>query len=135
MTTNAVSQYPILVDRSAASIGEITKVGDLEFIQESVPATHMESGGWKEKIASGLKEVADFVCTINYTAAGLDTLMGDWSAGTVSSYTVTYANAEVGTFSALVTHIKVLGADADAPADKPLSAEITFEITGSASLT
>jgi hypothetical protein len=134
MTTSAVSSYPILVDRSAASLGEIVKVGDLEFIHESVPATHMESGGWKEKIAGGLKEVADFSVTLNYTAAGLDTLMGDWSAGTVSSYTVTFNNAEVGTFSALVTHIKAKGADADNPS-APQQAEVTFAITGSASLT
>lgn len=135
MTTSAVAQYPILTKRDGAALGECTKVGDLEFIHETVPATNFESGGWKEKIASKLKEVADFVVTLNYTAGGLDTLMGDWSAGTVSPYTVTYLNAEVGTFSALVSHIKVLGASAESPADKPLSAEITFEITGSASLT
>lgn len=135
MTTAAVSQYPMLVKRETVAIGEVTKVGDLEFINSSVPATNFESGGWKEKISSGLKEVADVVLTVNYTAGGLDTLMGDWSAGTVSDYTITYANAEVGTFTALVTHVKVLGASAESPTDKTLSAEVTLEVTGSASLT
>jgi hypothetical protein len=134
MATQAVASYPILVKRSDTALGEVVKVGDLEFIQEAVPATNMESGGWKEKIASGLKEVADFVVTLNYTAGGLDTLMGDWSAGTLSSYTVTYNNTEVGTFSAIVTHIKALGADADAPS-APQQAEVTFAISGTASLT
>ena len=106
--TSAVSQYPILVKRAGSALGEVLKVGDLEFIQESVPATSMEGAGWKEKIASGLKEVADFTVTLAYTAGGLDTLMGDWSAGTLSAYTVTYLNAEVGTFSAIVTHVKIL---------------------------
>lgn len=132
--TDAVKQYPMLLKREGTALGEVTKIGDFEMIQESVPATSMESGGWKEKISSGLKEVADFVFTISYVEGDLDLLQTDWAAGTVSTYTITYANTVVATFEALCTHIKVLGSDAENPADKPLSAEITLEATGSSTL-
>jgi hypothetical protein len=134
MATTAVSSYPQLVKRAGVALGEVTKVGDLEFINETVPATSMESGGWKEKISGQLKEVSDLVIVMNYVALGLDLLMADWAAGTASSYTVTYKNTEVGTFTAICSKVKVLGSEADKP-DAPQQAEITFEVTGASTLT
>jgi hypothetical protein len=64
----------------------------------------------------------------------LVTLLGDQAAGTVSDYTITYNNTEVGTFTALVGKVTVLGTEADNPS-KPQQAEITLEITGAFTLT
>ena len=130
--TNAVTNFPALLKRAGSAIGEVVSLDSPELINAEVEKTNFEGGGYREYSSSGLVETSEFKCVINYYANSLATLQGDLLAGTLSAYTITYNNTDIFAFSALVTKIKPLSADAQNP--EILKAEITFKPSGSSSL-
>lgn len=130
--TDATTTYGVLLKKSTVLIGEVSSVDGMELSKEALEATFHSNGGWREFITSGLKSLSEFKAVVNYTDGGLSTLITDWSAGTLGSYTLTYANTDVWTFTALVTKIKPSSADAKSP--DTLTAEITFVPSGTASV-
>lgn len=140
MTTDAVTNYGVTLEigdgatptEAFTSIGEIISIEAPELINEAVEATNHSSGGWKEYISGGLKEVSEFKATINYVSTDAASLIGKVEDGTKSNFKMTFPNTDVWVFSALVTTFKPLGADAQSP--ETLQAEVTFRPTGSSTL-
>ncbi len=141
MATLAESNYGTLLKvgdgdtpEEFAVIGEVVTIDPPEIMAEAVEATNHSSGGWREFIPSGLKEISEFTATINFVATAVDNLYTDLIAGNLRNYKIEFPDdgTTTWTFGALVVAIKVLGADAASP--EALQAEIKFQPTGANSL-
>lgn len=120
MTTN----YGTILSDSDGAIGEVVSIDPPEMLQAAIETTNHSSGGNRKFESSGLKEAAEFKCTVNAVVADIATIVTDWKAGTKKAYTVTYPNTLRQTFSALATGVKMMPADATKP--ETLKVEITF---------
>lgn len=135
MTTNAISNYGILlkVDNSGSfvTIGESVEIEAPEIENKTVDATNHGSGGWKEVVSSGLKEISDFTCKFNYVKTDITALYTDLGAGTKKSYQICFpdSGSSIWQFSAFATKIKPGSASAEKP--EALTVEVTFTPSGS----
>ena len=114
------------------TVGEVVSIEAPEILNEAVEATNMGSGGWKEFVSSGLKEVSEFTATVNFVDADMTRLYNNMISGSqVNFYRVSFPDDgnSTWTFKALVTGIKPAGADAGSP--EALTAEIKFRPSGS----
>lgn len=116
-------------------VGEVVSIDPPEVTHESVEATHHGSGGWRDHVAGGLKELTEFTATINFTDTYIAAIYADLAAGTEKSYQIQFPDdgATKWTFSAVVTKLKPLAADAGSP--EALQAEVTFQPTGANAVT
>lgn len=134
--TSAITNYGVtfgLQDSTGYSdIGEIVNVDPPEYMNAEVEATNHGSGGVKEFIAGGLREMTPTKVTINYVNNDIAALVTLLEAGTKSNYQIGYPGGHKQSFSALVTSIKPQPADATKP--DVLKAEITFRPTDSLDL-
>lgn len=134
--TSAGTNYGVILGKtdSAAytSIGEVVSVDPPEYMNPEVEATNHGSSGRREFIASGLKEMGAFKATVNVVNADLAKTVSDLEAGTKTTYELKYPNGLKQHFSAIVTSIKLLTADAQNP--DVAKAEITFRPSDSLSL-
>ena len=128
MTTN----YGTLLKKASTSIGELVSIDPPEYSNPAVETTNHSSGGVRKYESGGLREMAEFKCTINYVIANIATLVTDLVAGTKASYTILYPDATSQRFSAIPTAIKPLPADALKP--DTMKAEITFRPSDSLDL-
>ena len=114
------------------TIGEIVSIEPPEVMNETVETTNHSSGGWKEFVSGGLREVSEFTATINFVDANVTNLYNNMISGSVVNfYRVSFPDdgSTTWTFKALVTSVKPAGAEADSP--EALQAEITFRPSGS----
>lgn len=125
MTTN----YGTILSDSDGAIGEVVSIDPPEFMNPAIERTNHSSAGKRQYESSGLQEMAEFKCVINYVVADIATIVTDLKAGTKKAYTITYPNAHRQLFSAIATAIKPQPADATKP--ETLKAEITFQPTDS----
>lgn len=125
MTTN----YGTILSDSDGAIGEVVSIDPPDFAVPAIERTNHSSAGKRQWESSGLQEMAEFKATVNFVPADITTLKGDMVAGTKKAYTITFPNTFRQIFSALVTHVKPLPADATKP--ETLKAEITFQPTDS----
>lgn len=136
MTSAAKSNYGTVLKKNDSTtgvlIGEIVTIDPPEYSQAAVESTNHSSGGSKQFVSSMLNEMGEFKATINYLDSDIDKLVTDLKAGTVAGYTIDFPTGHFEKFSALVTAIKPLPADATKP--ETLMAEITFRPTDSTSL-
>lgn len=135
--TSAKTDYGVILGKqdttlAYATIGELVSIDPPEIIQAAVEATNHGSGGIREFVTSGLREVAEFKATLNYVKANIATLYTDLAAGTKSRYQVAFDSLNAIQFGALVTSIKPMTADAKSP--DVLRAEITFRPSDSTSI-
>lgn len=134
--TSATTNYGTTLGKQDStgyvSIGEIVSIDPPEYMNSEVEATNHASGGVREFISGALKEMGSFKATVNMVSADIATLVTDLQAGTKGAYQVGFPNGDKQKFSALVTSIKPLGADAQKP--DVLKAEITFRPSDSLSL-
>jgi hypothetical protein len=130
--TSATTNYGTLLKRAGATIAEVVSIDAPEYSNPEIEATNHSSGGVREFISGLLKEMTPFKATLNELDGGLATIVGDLQNGTVSAWTITFPNTDIQSFSALVTGIKPLTADAQSP--DVLKAEVTFRPTGALSL-
>lgn len=134
--TSANTDYGVTLGKQDstgyASIGEIISIDPPEYMNAAVEATNHGSGGVREFVASGLREMGEFKATLAYVPADIADLVTDLAAGTKSAYQIGYPGGGKQTFSALVTGIKPLPADAKNP--DVLRAEITFRPSDSLGL-
>jgi hypothetical protein len=121
---DSASAYPAL--------GEVVSIDPPEFMNSAVEATNHSSGGFREFISGGLKEMGEFKATLNAVPANVATLVTDLAAGTKSRYQIAYPNGHKQTFGALVTAIKPLTADAQSPDVQKI--EVTFRPSDSVGL-
>ena len=137
MATLAESNYGTLLKigdggtpETFAVIGEVVTLDPPELVNEAVEASNHSSGGWREFISSGLKELTEFTATINFVDADMSALYNLAVAGTVKNYRIEFPDdgSTTWTFAALVTNVKPLAADAGSP--EALQAEIKFRPTG-----
>lgn len=137
MTTAAQTNYATILgklDSAAAypAIGEVVNLDPPEFLNAAVEATNHSSGGVREFISGGLKEMSEFKATINYVSADAAVLITALTGGTKGQYQILFPNSMKMQFSALVTGFKPLTADAQNP--DVLKAEVTFRPSDSLSL-
>ena len=128
MTTN----YATILSDSDGVIGEVVTIDPPEYMHPAIESTNHSSGGVREYESSGLREMAEFKTTINFVAADITAISTDMVAGTKKAYTITFPNTYRQRFSAFVTGIKPLTADATKP--EVLKAEITFRPSDSLDL-
>lgn len=120
MTTN----YGTILSDSEGAVGEVVSIDPPEMLNGAIETTNHSSGGVRKFESGGLKEAAEFKVTINAVVADIATIVTDWKAGTKKAYTITYPNTNRQTFSAIVTGIKMLPADATKP--EAIKAEVTL---------
>ena len=137
--TDAITNYGVTfgigdgeVSEAFTVIGEVTTLDPPELMQEAVEATNHSSGGWREFIKSGLKELSEFKCTINYIPADSDALVAIALAGTKHNFKITFPNGDVWAFNALITKFKPSGSDAKS--SNTLTAEVTFRPSGTSTI-
>ncbi len=134
--TSARTDYATLLKRSGTTIAEVTGIDPPEESNPAVEATSHSSAGYREYISQMLMALSEFTCTLNYFSDTThDALHADMVAGTAQAFTIVLPGS-LGTyaFNAIVTKFKAdSGADAKNP--KPIQATITFQPTGSYSLT
>jgi len=121
---DSTSAYP--------TIGQLVSIDPPEIMVAAVESTNHGSGGVREFISGGLREIGEFKATINYVKANIASLYTDLAAGTKSRYQVAFDSLNAIKFGAIVTGIKPLGAVAKSP--DVLQAEITFRPTDSTSI-
>ena len=126
------TNYGTLLKKATTSIGELVKIDPPEYTNPTVESTNHSSGGVRQFISGGLREMTAFKATINYDIANIATLVTDLVAGTKAAYTILFPDASSMRFSAIPTSIKPLSADAQKP--DVLQAEITFQPTDSLDL-
>lgn len=120
--------FDVNVSGSYVVLGEIKTVALPEIVNTSLDSTNYSSGGWKEKIASDLKEIPPFTSTINFNTSA-SPLIADVINGTKKNYRIGYPNSTSWTFNGLITRFKVMDSDASAP--NVLRASVTIEPSGS----
>lgn len=128
MTTN----YGTILSDSDGAIGEVVSIDPPEYMNPAIESTNHSSGGVRQFESGGLREMAEFKCTVNFVPADITTMTTDMVAGTKKAYTITFPNTYRERFSALVTSIKPQPADATKP--DTLKAEITFRPSDSLDL-
>jgi len=126
------TNYGTLLKKGSSSIGELVTIDPPEYSNPAVESTNHSSGGVRQFVSGKLREMSEFKATINYAIADIATLVTDMVAGTKSSYSVLFPDNTSERFSALVTAIKPLTADATKP--ETLKAEITFRPSDSLDL-
>jgi len=126
------TNYGTLLKKGSSSIGELVTIDPPEYSNPAVESTNHSSGGVRQFVSGKLREMSEFKATINYAIADIATLVTDMVAGTKSSYSVLFPDNTSERFSALVTGIKPLPADATKP--ETLKAEITFRPSDSLDL-
>jgi hypothetical protein len=132
--TDAKSNYGTRLKSGSAlvlDVGEVISIDPPEIINEPVEATSMSSGGWREVVSGGLKEVAEFSATINFTDTYVSTIYSDVSGSVSKLYQIQFPDdgSTKWTFNAFVTSLKPLSADAQSP--EALQAEVKFQPSGS----
>lgn len=128
MTTD----YGTILSDSDGVIGEVVTIDPPAFSVPTVESTNHSSGGKRQHQSSGLQDMPEFKTTINFVPADIAALKTDAAAGTKKAYTITFPNGYREPFSAIVTMIKPMAADATKP--NTLRAEITFQPTDSLDL-
>jgi len=128
MTTN----YGTILSDSDGAIGQVVSIDPPEYMHPAIESTNHSSGGVRQFEASGLREMAEFKATVNFVPADITTMTTDMVAGTKKAYVITFPNTYRERFSALVTSIKPMTADAKKPDE--LMAEITFRPSDSLDL-
>lgn len=111
-------------------IGEVVSIDPPELVNEAIESTNHSSGGWKEFISGGLKELTEFTATINFVDVDITALYNLAVAGTPKNYQIVFPDNgnTTWTFAALVVSVKPLSADAQSP--EALQAEVKFQPTG-----
>jgi hypothetical protein len=140
--TTAISSYGTLFRRDSgagfAAVGEVTNMGIPGLGHPWIQSTHHESpGGFREFIASKIREVKQFTITVSYvpSAAGLNATTGiikAWNDGTVDDYKVIFPDTSEWAFEAGVSDFDP--EDAPGEGEEKLSAVITFRPTGQPTL-
>lgn len=120
-----ITNYGTILSDSDGKIGDVVSIDPPEFMNPAIESTNHSSGGKRAYVSSGLQEMAEFKCVINYEVADIASIVTDLKAGTKKPYTITYPNAHKQTFNAIATALKPQPADAMKP--ETLKAEITFQ--------
>lgn len=131
----ASTNYGVVLKASGSPIAEVTKLDFPELKNPAVDVTNHGSGGYKNFISSGLKELPPFKATISGSASGLNVFKTNWSNGTAANYEINFPTSSgIGawTFPALVTSIKFGESDAKSP--DQLVMEVEFTVSGSPTL-
>jgi hypothetical protein len=125
----AITNYGVTLKRASVLIGDIVIVDPPELSNPTVESTNHASGGWREFVAGGLKEVGEFGITVNDTTAVLVSgMVNDLNNGTSASYLMGFPDSTSWQFAAFVTSFKTKSADASKP--EALQAEVKFRPTG-----
>jgi hypothetical protein len=121
------------------AVAEVISLDPPEIINEAIESTSHGTTAYRTFINSGLREVAEFTATVDYTPTdathnATTGLLYDLTSSTAHNYQIVFPNVGSTTwqFSAIVTSFKPLAADAQKP--ETLQAEITFRPTGSPTL-
>jgi len=127
-----ITNYGTLLKKGSSSIGEVVSIDPPEYSNPAVETTNHSSGGVRQFVSGGLREMAEFKATINYKIADIATLVTDLVAGTKAAYTLLFPDNSSERFQAIPTAIKPMTADATKP--ETLKAEITFRPSDSLDL-
>ncbi len=127
-----ITNYGTLLKKGSTSIGAVVSIDPPEYMHPAVESTNHASAGVRTFVSGGLREMAEFKCTINYEIANIATLVTDLVAGTKAAYTILYPDNSSQRFQAIPTAIKPQPADATKP--ETLKAEITFRPSDSLDL-
>lgn len=137
MTTAAKTNYGTVLKvgdggspETFSVIGEIVSMDPPELVHEAVEVTNQSSGGWREFVPGGLKELSEFTVTVNFTEDTITSLYTDVVSGTQRNYQIAFPDdgATTWAFAALVVSVKPLSVDAASP--EALQAEVKFRPTG-----
>ncbi len=134
--TSAYTDYGTLLKRATVTIAEVTAIDIPEESNPVSEATSHSSGGYREYISQMLRGLAEFSCSINYFSDTThDALHADMVAGTAVAFTIVLPNSlGIYAFNAIVTKFKMISGD-DAKSPKPIQATVSFQPTGSYTLT
>lgn len=126
----ANTNYGTYLKKAATVLGEIVNIDPPELINEAVESTNHSSGGYREFISGGLRELTEFTCTVNFIGVTVSGIMTDVVAGTKASYSIEFTDDATTkwTFDAIPTSFKPSAMDAQSP--DVLQAEITLRPSG-----
>lgn len=133
MASSANTNYGVTLGEETSTPGTYTTIGEVvsvdppELLNPAVEATNHGSGGVRQYISGKLLELSEFKATVNQVPANMDALITFAEAGTVSNYQIGFPDGDKIQFSALITGIKPMSADAQTPDAQ--KAEITFRPT------
>lgn len=130
--TSAITSFGTSLKRNGSTLAEVVSVDAPDYTQPAVEATNHSSSGVREFVSGMLAEMSEFKATLNLLSASITTLVGDLTAGSVIAYSIVFPDTTAQTFSAIVTGIKPLAADAQNP--DALKMEVTFRPTGTLGL-
>lgn len=133
--SNAISSFGTALKRGAVQIAEVRDISGPSLQQSTAEVTSHTSPGRYREFLSTVKDGGEVSFEIGYVpteathgvAAG--GLLNDFDAGTINAYSVTFPDATVWSFSAVVT-----GFEAGMPVDGDLTASVTFKVTGQPTL-
>lgn len=133
--TKAKSNYGTILKRASVVVGEVVNIDPPELTHEAVEATNHSSGGWREFVPGGLKELTEFTVMVNMASGTSSSMQGALTTGSSASYAIEFTDEELSiwTFNAYVTSYKPEPADATDP--DAAHATITFRPTGVPTLT
>lgn len=143
--TTAISNYGIQLQRSNmaatpvfTAIAEVINIDSPGLENVIAEATrHVGGGGYREFIATGLKELQEFTVDVNYVPTDGDHdattgLLADVIAGTVINYKIVFPDTTEWAFAAIARMFKPEGSEAKSP--DTLKAKVTFRPTGDTTL-
>jgi len=139
--TEAITNYGVQLKRSNmaatpvfTALAEMTNIDAPGLENIVAEATrHVAGGGYREFIATGLKELQEFTIDINYVPGNGDHdaatgLLGDVISGAAINYQLVFPDTTQWAFTAICRLFKPMGADAKSPAT--LNAKVTFRPSG-----
>lgn len=119
------------------AIAELLNIDPPEILNEAIESTSHSTAAYRTFINSGLREVAEFTATVQYTPTGVTHnnttgILADLTGSSSHNYQILFPDASVWSFTAIVTGFKVSAANAPDP--ETLQAEVTFRPTGAPTL-
>ena len=117
------------------TLGALVDLGLPEILTEAVETTNHSSAGWRQKIPSGLKELAEFDITVDFTSALFASIYSDINLKVIANYRIVFSDTllTMWDFAAFPKGIKQDSANAQSP--DQLKFTVTFVPSGAPDFT
>lgn len=130
----AIASHGTLLKRNGTTIADVKDISGPNFSRGTIDCTsHSSASGWKEFV-TGMKENGEVSFSINFdptaaTHAYNTGLLDDFIDGTLQTFTLTFPDSTVWSFTAYVTAFGVTE-----PVEGVLGANVTLKLSGAPTL-
>jgi len=137
--TIAVQNYGTLLKKGTTTLAEVVSITPPSVTNEPVEVTNHGSGGWKEYISGGLKELGEFKVKVNWIPnngqyAVASGILYDVTNGVKATYSLVFPTSPATTWSFDCYVVEIAPEEIDAQNPEGLGATITFRPTGTPTL-